>query len=131
MCIRDRDKDRGKDQRNPDALSKLYIRSSNGSLVPLDAVVKMKQQTGPLTINHFGQLPAVTISFNLRPGFSLGQATEQVDNAIRDLRIPQTISTTFQGTVKEFQNSFQNLTVLLIVAILVIYIVLGLSLIHI
>jgi hydrophobic/amphiphilic exporter-1 (mainly G- bacteria), HAE1 family len=114
-----------KDQRNPDALSKLYIRSSNGSLVPLDAVVKMKQQTGPLTINHFGQLPAVTISFNLRPGFSLGQATEQVDNAIRDLRIPQTISTSFQGTVKEFQNSFQNLTVLLIVAILVIYIVLG------
>jgi HAE1 family hydrophobic/amphiphilic exporter-1 len=114
-----------KDQRNPDALSKLYIRSSNGSLVPLDAVVKMKQQTGPLTINHFGQLPAVTISFNLRPGFALGQATEQVDNAIRDLRIPQTISTTFQGTVKEFQNSFQNLTVLLIVAILVIYIVLG------
>jgi hydrophobic/amphiphilic exporter-1 (mainly G- bacteria), HAE1 family len=114
-----------KDQRNPDALSKLYIRSSNGSLVPLDAVVKTKQQTGPLTINHFGQLPAVTISFNLRPGFSLGQATEQVDNAIRDLRIPQTISTTFQGTVKEFQNSFRNLTVLLIVAILVIYIVLG------
>jgi hydrophobic/amphiphilic exporter-1 (mainly G- bacteria), HAE1 family len=114
-----------KDQRNPDALSKLYIRSSNGSLVPLDAVVKMKQQTGPLTINHFGQLPAVTISFNLRPGFSLGQGTEQVDNAIRDLRIPQTISTSFQGTVKEFQNSFQNLTVLLIVAILVIYIVLG------
>jgi hydrophobic/amphiphilic exporter-1 (mainly G- bacteria), HAE1 family len=114
-----------KDQRNPDALSKLYIRSSNGSLVPLDAVVKMKQQTGPLTINHFGQLPAVTISFNLRPGFSLGQATEQVDTAIRDLRIPQTISTSFQGTVKEFQNSFQNLTVLLAVAILVIYIVLG------
>jgi hydrophobic/amphiphilic exporter-1 (mainly G- bacteria), HAE1 family len=114
-----------KDQRNPDALSKLYIRSSNGSLVPLDAVVKMKQQTGPLTINHFGQLPAVTISFNLRPGFSLGQATQQVDNAIRDLRIPQTISTNFQGTVKEFQNSFQNLTVLLAVAILVIYIVLG------
>ncbi len=112
-------------QRNPDALSKLYVRSSSGSLVPLDAMVKMKQQTGPLTINHFGQLPAVTISFNLRPGFSLGQATEQVDNAIRDLRIPQTISTSFQGTVKEFQNSFQNLTVLLIVAILVIYIVLG------
>ena len=114
-----------KDQRNPDALSKLYVRSSGGALVPLDAVVKMKQQTGPLTINHFGQLPAVTISFNLRPGYSLGQATEQVDNAIRDLRIPQTISTNFQGTVKEFQNSFQNLTVLLVVAILVIYIVLG------
>jgi HAE1 family hydrophobic/amphiphilic exporter-1 len=114
-----------KDQRTPDALSKLYVRSTNGSLIPLDAIVRTKQQTGPLTINHFGQLPAVTISFNLRPGFSLGQATGQVDDAIRNLRIPQTISANFQGTVKEFQNSFQNLTVLLIVAILVIYIVLG------
>ena len=113
------------DQRSADALSKLYIRSSNGSLVPLAAVVKTKLQTGPLSINHFGQLPAVTISFNLRPGYSLGQATQQVDNAIADLRIPQTISTAFQGTVKEFQNSFANLTVLLVVAILVIYIVLG------
>ncbi len=113
------------DQRNPDALSKLYVRSSNGSLIPLNAVVRTKLQTGPLSISHFGQLPAVTISFNLRPGFSLGQATQQVDNAITTLRIPQTISTAFQGTVKEFQNSFDNLSVLLIVAILVIYIVLG------
>ncbi len=113
------------DQRNPDALSKLYVRSSNGSLVPLSAVVKTKLQTGPLSINHFGQLPAVTISFNLRPGFSLGEATQQVDHAISEIRVPQTISTAFQGTVKEFQNSFANLSVLLIVAILVIYIVLG------
>jgi hydrophobic/amphiphilic exporter-1 (mainly G- bacteria), HAE1 family len=113
------------DQRNADALSKLYVRSSNGSLIPLSAVVKTKLQTGPLSINHFGQLPAVTISFNLRPGFSLGQAAQQVDNTIAELRIPKTISTAFQGTVKEFQNSFANLSVLLIVAILVIYIVLG------
>ncbi len=113
------------DQRSADALSKLYVRSSNGSLVPLSAVVKTHLQTGPLSINHFGQLPAVTINFNLRPGFALGQATQEVDNAIADLRIPQTISTAFQGTVKEFQNSFANLTVLLVVAILVIYIVLG------
>jgi HAE1 family hydrophobic/amphiphilic exporter-1 len=67
----------------------------------------------------------VTASFNLRPGFSLGQAAEEVDKAILDLRMPSTISTGFQGTVKEFQNSFRNLTLLLIVAILVIYIVLG------
>jgi HAE1 family hydrophobic/amphiphilic exporter-1 len=112
-------------QRTPDALSKLYIRSSTGPLVPLDAVVKMRRQTGPLSINHFGQLPAVTVSFNLRPGYSLGQAAQQVDDAVRDLRMPATISTAFQGTVKEFQSSFQNLSILLIVAILVIYIVLG------
>ena len=112
-------------QRSPDALSKLYIRSSQGSLVPLDAVTRTHRQTGPLNINHFGQLPAVTASFNLRPGFSLGQAAEQVDSAIRELRMPSTISTGFQGTVKEFENSFRNLTLLLIVAILVIYIVLG------
>ncbi len=112
-------------QRNPDSLSKLYLRSSQNALVPLGSVVQMKRQTGPLSINHFGQLPAVTISFNLRPGFSLGQAAQQVDNAIAEMRMPATVSTSFQGTVKEFQRSFQNLSVLLIVAILVIYIVLG------
>ena len=112
-------------QATPDSLSKLYLRSSQGSLVPLDAVVRMHSQTGPLNINHYGQLPAVTISFNLRPGFSLGQAAQQVDDAVRDMRMPSTISTGFQGTVKEFQRSFQNLSILLIVAILVIYIVLG------
>src|SRR5205823_180598 len=112
-------------QRTPDALSKVYLRSSNGSLVPIDAVVKQKRQTGPLQINHFGQLPAVTIGFNLRPGVSLGDSATNVDNAIREIRMPATIQSSFQGTVKEFQQSFQNLTVLLVVAILVIYIVLG------
>jgi HAE1 family hydrophobic/amphiphilic exporter-1 len=112
-------------QNTPDSLSKLYVRSSNGALVPLDALVRMKRQTGPLNINHFGQLPAVNISFNLRPGYALGQATQQVDNAIRELRMPATISTSFQGTAKEFENSQRNLPILLIVAILVIYIVLG------
>jgi HAE1 family hydrophobic/amphiphilic exporter-1 len=112
-------------QRTPEALSKLHLRSSSGALVPLDAVVRTHRQTGPLQINHFGQLPAVTVSFNLRPGFALGQAAQHVDDAIRDLRMPSTISASFQGTVKEFQSSFQNLTILLIVAIAVIYIVLG------
>ena len=88
-------------------------------------VVRTHRQTGPLSINHFGQLPAVTISFNLRPGFSLGEAAQQVDDTIREMRMPATISTSFQGTVKEFQSSFANLSILLIVAILVIYIVLG------
>jgi hydrophobic/amphiphilic exporter-1 (mainly G- bacteria), HAE1 family len=76
-------------------------------------------------VNHFGQLPAVTVSFNLRPGFSLGQAAAAVQEKIRELQMPATITTKFQGTVKEFQESFRNLSILLIVAILVIYIVLG------
>jgi HAE1 family hydrophobic/amphiphilic exporter-1 len=112
-------------QRSPEALSKLYLRSSQGALVPLDSVVKMKRTVGPLSINHFGQLPAVTISFNLKPGYSLGEAAQAIDNAVSELRMPPTISFSFQGTVKEFQRSFQGLSVLLIVAILVIYIVLG------
>jgi HAE1 family hydrophobic/amphiphilic exporter-1 len=112
-------------QRTPDALSKLYIHSSGGALVPLDSVVSMKRSVGPLSINHFGQLPAVTVSFNLKPGFALGQAAEQMDNALLQMRMPTTVTASFQGTVKEFQESFRNLTVLLVIAILVIYIVLG------
>jgi len=112
-------------QRTPDSLSKLYLRSSQGSLVPLETMVKTRRQTGPLNINHFGQLPAVTLSFNLRPGYALGQAAQQVYDAIGELRMPPTIAASFQGTVKEFQSSFQNLSILLIVAVLVIYIVLG------
>jgi HAE1 family hydrophobic/amphiphilic exporter-1 len=112
-------------QKNPDALSKLYLRSSTNALVPLDSVVRWKRQTGPLSINHFGQSPAATISFNLTPGTSLGQAADAVQNSIREMRVPASITTGFQGTVKEFESSFQNLTILLMVAVLVIYIVLG------
>ena len=112
-------------QRTPDALSKLYVRSSSGKLIPLDAVVSTRRTAGPLNVNHFGQLPAVTISFNLTTGFSLGDAAQRVESAISELRMPPTIGTSFQGTVKEFQQSFQGLSILLIVAILVIYIVLG------
>jgi HAE1 family hydrophobic/amphiphilic exporter-1 len=85
----------------------------------------MRRTVGPLSVNHFGQLPAATVSFNLLPGYSLGEAATQVNNAIRELRIPASVIVNFQGTVKEFQESFVNLTALLIVAILVIYIVLG------
>jgi HAE1 family hydrophobic/amphiphilic exporter-1 len=112
-------------QRTPEGLSKIYLRSTQGPLVPLDAVVKLSRGAGPLTVNHFGQLPAVTISFNLAPGYSLGNAAQQVKEAVQSLRMPATISVNFQGTVKEFQQSFQGLSILLIVAILVIYIVLG------
>ena len=112
-------------QRSPDALSKLYVHSSSGSLVPLDSVVDVKRTVGPLSISHFGQLPATTVSFNLKPGYSLGDAAQQVEDAIRKMGMPSSVTPLFQGAVKEFQESFRNLTVLLIVAILVIYIVLG------
>jgi HAE1 family hydrophobic/amphiphilic exporter-1 len=112
-------------QQSPNALSKLYVRSSQGPLVPLESVVKVTRTVGPLSVNHFGQLPSVTVSFNLTPGVSLGDAANRVDQVIRDLRIPPTLTANFQGTVKEFQRSFRGLSVLLIVAILVIYIVLG------
>jgi HAE1 family hydrophobic/amphiphilic exporter-1 len=112
-------------QRNPESLYKLYVRSSEGRLIPLDQVTRLSRTVGPLTVNHFGQLPAVTVSFNLKPGFSLGEAAERVNETVRELRMPATIGVSFQGTVKEFQESFQGMSILLIVAILVIYIVLG------
>ena len=112
-------------QRSPAALSKLYVRSSKGPLVPLDAVAKLNRTVGPLTVTHFGQLPSATISFNLRPGFALGDAAAEVQNVITDLRIPPTVTPQFQGTVQAFQQSFKGLSILLIVAVLVIYMVLG------
>jgi len=112
-------------QHSPDALQKLYIRSSKAQLVPLDEVARVTRTVGPLSVNHFGQLPAATISFNLQPGFSLSGGAAAVNDAIRELRVPASVTVSFQGTVKEFQQSFQNLTILLIVAVLVIYIVLG------
>lgn len=110
---------------SPDSLDKLYVRSARGQLVPLNEVARVTRTVGPLSVNHFGQIPASTISFNLQPGVSLGQAAERVNEAVREVRMPASITVGFQGTVKEFQESFQGLTVLLIVAILVIYIVLG------
>jgi HAE1 family hydrophobic/amphiphilic exporter-1 len=112
-------------QREPSALSKLYVRSQQGALVPLDAVTSLRRSVGPVSVAHFGQLPAVNLNFNLRPGFSLGEAAQHVNQAIDELRMPPTITASFQGTVKEFQRSFENMTLLLIVAVLVIYIVLG------
>ena len=111
-------------QADPRALSLLYFKSTNGPLIPLDTLAKVQQDVGPQTINHFGQLPAVTISFNLRPGISLGDVVNQIQG-LASQTLPATISTTFQGAAKAFQGSLGNLWVLLIVAILVVYIVLG------
>jgi HAE1 family hydrophobic/amphiphilic exporter-1 len=111
-------------QQDPSALGKLYIRSSSGTLVPLSVVAKLSTNVGPLLVNHLGQLPSATISFNLKPGVSLSRATEQVQ-AIAKQTLPETITTSFQGTAQVFQSSLQNLTLLLLVAVLVIYLVLG------
>jgi hydrophobic/amphiphilic exporter-1 (mainly G- bacteria), HAE1 family len=111
-------------QRDPSVLPLLYIRSSNGQLVPLDAVGSLRPSLGPLTVNHLGQIPSVTLSFNLRPGVSLGDAITVVDQLSRTT-LPATITTSFQGTAQAFQASEQGLWLLLAMTVLIIYIVLG------
>jgi len=111
-------------QMEPSSLAMLYIHSTNGQLVPLNTVATLTKSLGPLTVNHLGQLPAVTISFNLKPGIALGDAMPMVDKLARDT-LPTTISTSFQGTAQAFQASLKGLWLLLVMAILVIYIVLG------
>ena len=111
-------------RREPSAVPLLYIRSSQGSLVPIDSVARLVRNVGPLTINHLGQLPSVTLSFNLRPGVALGDAVNTVQQNARAV-LPSTISTSFQGTAQAFESSMRGLGILLIMAILVIYIVLG------
>jgi HAE1 family hydrophobic/amphiphilic exporter-1 len=115
---------RPEDQRDPGALSKLYIRSSNGNLVPLEVTSKMVPGVGVTTVNHVGQLPAVTISFNLKPGVALSEAVEAVQREARDV-LPASITTSFQGAAQAFQSSSNGLGALLLLAVLVIYIVLG------
>jgi HAE1 family hydrophobic/amphiphilic exporter-1 len=112
-------------QREPAALSKLYIRSSNNKPIPLSAVTHLNPGVAPLSINHIGQLPAVNFEFNTKQGISLSEATKQVQEAGRDIGLPGTMSFTFQGTAAEFENSLRGLTILLIIAVLVIYLVLG------
>jgi hydrophobic/amphiphilic exporter-1 (mainly G- bacteria), HAE1 family len=111
-------------QMDPDALSLLYIRSTGGQLVPLDAVSHLTQNLGPLTVNHAGQLPAVTISFNLKPGVSLGSAVTEVNRLARET-LPAGISASFQGTAQQFESSLTGLGILLLATVLVIYLVLG------
>jgi hydrophobic/amphiphilic exporter-1 (mainly G- bacteria), HAE1 family len=115
---------RPEDQRDPSALSKLYIRSSNGSLVPLEVTSKMVPGVGVTTVNHVGQLPAVTISFNLKPGVALSEAVDAVQREAKQV-LPPSITTSFQGAAQAFQSSSKGLGALLLLAVLVIYIVLG------
>ncbi len=111
-------------QRDPSALPLLYIRSAGGQLVPLNVVAKLERTVGPLTVNHAGQLPAVTLSFNLKDGVALSQAVEAVEKLARDM-LPATIVTSFQGAAQAFQSSLQGLWILLLMSILVIYLILG------
>jgi len=112
-------------QRDPTELSLLYVRSQSGKLVPLNSVARLKPTIGPLTVTHLGQLPAVTISFNLQPGVSLSEAVAEVQKVQRDLRLPATIVGSFQGTAQAFQASLKGQGLLLVVTVLVIYLVLG------
>jgi HAE1 family hydrophobic/amphiphilic exporter-1 len=111
-------------QRNPQELSMLYVRAGSGELVPLDAVAKLVPTVGPLAVNHSGQAPSVTLSFNLKTGTSLGDAVTEINQAAKTT-LPATVTTSFQGTAQAFQSSLQGLGVLLIIAIAVIYMVLG------
>jgi multidrug efflux pump subunit AcrB len=112
-------------QRDPAALSKLYIRASTGKLVPLSAVTTLKPTVAPLSVNHIGQLPAVNFSFNLKPGVALSEGTRVIEEAAHEVGLPDTMTFSFQGTAQAFQNSVTGLAVLLIIAVVVIYLVLG------
>jgi HAE1 family hydrophobic/amphiphilic exporter-1 len=117
-------------QNDPSALSMLYIRSTTGQaataqpMVPLGALASLNYAVGPMSVNHSGQLPSTTISFNLREGVALGDAVEQINRLAREI-LPPSITTNFQGTAQEFQKSITSLWVLLALAVFVVYLVLG------
>ena len=111
-------------QTDPAAMSLLYVRSDSGRLIPLESVARLRTDVGPTQVNHFGQLPSVTIGFNLRPGFALGDAVSQIQTAAAET-LPSTVTVAFQGAAQAFQDSFRGLGLVLLMAIVVIYIVLG------
>ena len=111
-------------QKDASALALLHIRSSQGKLVPLNTLVNLSPGSGPLSVNHLGQIPSVTISFNLKPSVSLGEAVAGVEKLARSI-LPTSIATSFQGTAQAFQSSQQGLLLLLIMTIVIIYIILG------
>jgi multidrug efflux pump subunit AcrB len=118
---------------DPSSLNQIYVRATNGGLVPLAAFAKFNPSNTFLSVNHQGQFPAATISFNLAPGVSLGQATEAVEKAVEELRMPSSVLGSFQGTAQVFRASMSNTPVLIAAALLAVYIVLGMlyeSLIH-
>jgi len=112
-------------QTDPSVLPLLYVRSSTGALVPLNAVAKLSHGVGPLQVAHLGQLTSVTFSFDLRPGVALSQSIREVEVAMQDLQVPATLTGTFSGTAQAYQSSLQGMGILLLLSIVVIYLVLG------
>ncbi len=112
-------------QQDPNALSKLYIRSATGKMVPLSAVTEVSQTVAPLSVNHIGQLPAVNFQFNVKPGVSLDNATKAVSEAAHQIGLPDTMTFTYQGTAAAFESALRGLAILLVIALVVIYLVLG------
>jgi HAE1 family hydrophobic/amphiphilic exporter-1 len=112
-------------QAAPESLARLHVRSSSGKLIPLDTVARFSRKTQALTVNHQGQMPSVTISFNLLPGVSLGEAVNRIKVMEQEMLVPASLNTSLQGTAQAFQSSQQGLGVLLLVAVLVVYLVLG------
>jgi HAE1 family hydrophobic/amphiphilic exporter-1 len=111
-------------QSDPNALSQLYLHAANGAIVPLSQVASIAPGVGPLQVNHTGQLPSVTLSFNVKPGFAIGDAVNEVEAAART-SLPATVTGSFQGAAQAFQDSMRGLGVILAIAIFVIYVVLG------
>ncbi|MEQ1879402.1 MAG: efflux RND transporter permease subunit [Burkholderiales bacterium] len=112
-------------QDSPEALSLLHVRSGPGALVPLSAVARIEHGISPLIVTHQGQLPSVTLSFNLKKGVALSQAIEEVNKVVAELRIPPTLIGSFQGTAQAFQSSLAGMGLLLLMSIFVIYLILG------
>jgi len=112
-------------QQTPESLQNIYLRSTAGTPVPLAAFTHYEPSNTPLAVNHQGQVPSVTISFNLAPGVSLGQATQAIENAERTIGFPPTVQASFQGTAAAFQDSLSSQKILILTALLTVYIVLG------
>ena len=112
-------------QASPDDLKHIYVRSNTGSQAPLSTFTHFEQRNSPLAINHQGQFPVVTLSFNLAPGVSLGEATKAIEQAEQDISLPRSIVTSFQGTAAAFHNSLSSEPWLILAAIITVYIVLG------
>ncbi len=111
--------------RHPAGLQDIYLRSASGGRVPLSAIATFKETRGPLVINRQGQFPAVTVSFNLAPGVSLGRAVDAIETATRQMKLPASISGSFQGTAQAFKASLANEPILILAALITVYIVLG------
>src|SRR5206468_28792 len=112
-------------QQDPDALKAIYVKSASGAQVPLSAFAHFEPALAPLAVSHQGQFPAVTLSFNLAPGFSLGEAVDAIRAAERQIALPTSINATFQGTAQAFQASLANQPLLILAALIAVYIVLG------